>query len=154
MTDHAEPDYADVIQRLRKLAPNDMHYAAVSANTIEMLVEERDEARTRIWECPECAFGFDRIHVNQNDGTLSCPLCEMAKVEKERDEARAEVAKLRERDERDVEDLAAFYTWLDSEEAVQAVRIALRDSYLTGPWKRYEGSARAALAVVRRRTEA
>jgi hypothetical protein len=32
------------------------------------------EAEIRLWECPNCAFGFDALHT-QEDGTYSCPVC-------------------------------------------------------------------------------
>lgn len=30
-----------------------------------------------LWECPRCAFTFDAVHTNE-DGSLSCPVCELA----------------------------------------------------------------------------
>jgi len=38
-----------------------------------------------LWECPECAFGYDSIHTDAATGEHSCPLCKLAEVERERD---------------------------------------------------------------------
>lgn len=34
----------------------------------------RKAEQDKLWECPECAFTFDRDHTNA-DGSLTCPLC-------------------------------------------------------------------------------
>lgn len=40
---------------------------------------EAEVRRSLLWECPDCAFGFDRIHTDE-DGGYSCPVCELAEV--------------------------------------------------------------------------
>lgn len=40
---------------------------------------EAEVRRTLLWECQDCAFGFDRTHTDE-DGGHSCPLCELTEV--------------------------------------------------------------------------
>ena len=53
-----------------------MAVAAVAAARPIIVAEVR---RTLLWECPECAFGFDRMHTDEGGG-YSCPVCELAEV--------------------------------------------------------------------------
>lgn len=40
---------------------------------------EAEVRRSLLWECPDCAFGFDRMHTDE-DGGYTCPVCEVAEV--------------------------------------------------------------------------
>tara|TARA_Y100000310_G_C20436205_1_gene693845 strand:- start:567 stop:773 length:207 start_codon:yes stop_codon:yes gene_type:complete len=39
-----------------------------------------------LWECGGCGFGFDAIHVNDDDSSYTCPVCDRSdqKIAKER----------------------------------------------------------------------
>ena len=62
----------------------------------------------KLWNCPECAFGFDAFHTDERGGGYSCPLCAEAWLEKE-------VARLRSQ-------LEATQAELDED---RAIRMAL-----------------------------
>lgn len=61
-----------------------------SGKEIERLQSEneqlRDDAKT--WSCPDCAFTFCAYHTNE-DGSLTCPLCELMAANRELESARA-----------------------------------------------------------------
>jgi hypothetical protein len=54
--------------------------------------EYADAIRGEVWSCPDCAFTFLREHEDWAGGH-SCPSCGERKAERERDEARDEIAR-------------------------------------------------------------
>ena len=45
-------------------------------------IAEIEKDHVRVWTCENCAFSFDAIHTNA-DGSYSCPVCEVTKLEAE-----------------------------------------------------------------------
>jgi hypothetical protein len=40
------------------------------------------ESKPKMWDCPDCAFSFDAIHVDEPGGGYSCPVCAESRLEK------------------------------------------------------------------------
>ena len=52
----------------------------------------------KLWECPDCAFGFDAMH-SDIDGTYSCPLCAETRLLAEVEKLRAEIQRRQDYDD-------------------------------------------------------
>lgn len=84
-----EPGVSWAVDELRS------HIAAIEAEL---------KSRPVLWECEQCCFGMDARHTHE-DGTITCPICELEVV-------RAERAALTEENEKLARVLGALNKWI------------------------------------------
>ena len=76
------PAAAEVMRQL----PNAMRLYTAERDALRAEVERLSKDLHICWTCPDCAFTFAAYHTNQ-DGSLTCPVCEVEMLTKQRDEA-------------------------------------------------------------------
>lgn len=84
MSDPASPPDLDKVRKFAEGLAKEGTYSHYTGGTRRIftdasrrhirLADEVERLRAELWECPECAFTFDRVH-SDKDGGLSCPNC-------------------------------------------------------------------------------
>jgi hypothetical protein len=68
-----------------ELAREESYTASVNKLLLRIEELERENAalkERKLWSCPDCAFSFDAMHVDESGG-YSCPVCAEARLEQE-----------------------------------------------------------------------
>lgn len=87
-----DPKCTPLTARLLSLATAGYGVAGEAAMEIERLREALSEAPSKkLWECPECLFGFDAMHTD-HDGGYTCPACAQDRLQGALDDQRAALA--------------------------------------------------------------